>query len=42
VFLSAVDKLLPASVRAARLKRRLAGEIDDLVQRNVENLRWAT
>ena len=42
VFLSVVDKLLPASVRAARLKRRLAGEIDDLVQRNVENLRWAT
>ena len=42
VVLSAVDKLLPASVRAARLKRRLAGEIDDLVQRNVENLRWAT
>jgi GTP-binding protein EngB required for normal cell division len=42
VLLSAVDKLLPASVRAARLKRRLAGEIDDLVQRNVENLRWAT
>ncbi len=42
VFLSAIDTLLPASVRAARLKRRLAGEIDDLVQRNVENLRWAT
>jgi GTP-binding protein EngB required for normal cell division len=42
VVLSAVDKLLPASVRAARLKRRLAGEIEDLVQRNVENLRWAT
>ncbi len=40
--MSVVDKLLPASVRAARLKRRLAGGIDDLVQRNVENLRWAT
>ena len=38
----ALDKLLPASVRAVRLKRRLAEQVDELVQRNVENLRWAT
>lgn len=38
----ALDKLLPAAARGARLKRRLAGQVDDLVQRNVENLRWAT
>jgi GTPase Era involved in 16S rRNA processing len=38
----ALDKLLPASVRAARLKRRLTEQVDELIQRNVENLRWAT
>jgi GTP-binding protein EngB required for normal cell division len=38
----ALDKLLPAGLRAARLKRRLVEQIDELVQRNVENLRWAT
>jgi hypothetical protein len=38
----ALDRLLPAAARGTRLKRRLAVEIDDLVQRNVENLRWAT
>jgi hypothetical protein len=38
----ALDKLLPAAARGTRLRRRLAGEIDDLVQRNVENLHWAT
>jgi GTP-binding protein EngB required for normal cell division len=38
----ALDKLLPAAARGPRLRRRLTGEIDDLVQRNVENLRWAT
>jgi hypothetical protein len=38
----ALDKLLPSGVRTARLKRRLAEQVDELVQRNVENLRWAT
>jgi hypothetical protein len=37
-----VDRLLPPASRAARLRKRLAGEIDELVERNVENLRWAT
>jgi hypothetical protein len=37
-----VEKLLPAGLRAARLKKRLSAEIDELAQRNVENLRWAT
>jgi GTP-binding protein EngB required for normal cell division len=37
-----VDRLLPAASRAARLKKRLAAEIDALVARNVENLRWAS
>jgi GTP-binding protein EngB required for normal cell division len=36
------DSLLPASVRKARVRRRLRQEIDTIVQRNVENLRWAT
>jgi hypothetical protein len=36
------DGLLPASVRKARGRRRLLQEIGALVQRNVENLRWAT
>jgi hypothetical protein len=36
------DGLLPASVRKARLRRRLLQEIGTVVQRNVENLRWAT
>ena len=36
------NKLLPAASRAARVRERLAGEVDELVQRNVENLRWAT
>jgi hypothetical protein len=38
----ALDKLLPSGVRTSRLKRRLAEQVDELVQRNVENLRWAT
>lgn len=38
----ALDRLLPRSVRVARIGRRIANQIDDLVQRNVENLRWAT
>jgi GTP-binding protein EngB required for normal cell division len=37
-----VDKLLPPASRMVRLRRRLASEIDELVERNVENLRWAT
>jgi len=38
----ALDKFLPSSVRTARLKRRLVAQVDELVQRNVENPRWAT
>ncbi|MDQ7784908.1 MAG: dynamin family protein, partial [Desulfomonilaceae bacterium] len=38
----ALDTLLPASLRIARLKKRLARQIDALVRHNVENLRWAT
>jgi hypothetical protein len=37
----AVDKLLPASLRLGRLRNRLAAELVELIQRNVENLRWA-
>ncbi len=38
----ALDKLLPARIRIARLKKRLWSQIDTLVRHNVENLRWAT
>jgi GTPase Era involved in 16S rRNA processing len=38
----AFDRFLPASVRKARIRSRLLAEIDSIVQRNVENLRWAT
>lgn len=38
----ALEKLLPAGMRAARIRKRLSTGIDELVQRNVENLRWAT
>jgi hypothetical protein len=38
----AIDKLLPASLRMNRLKKRMARQIDALVRQNVENLRWAT
>jgi predicted GTPase len=37
-----LDRLLPASARRARLQRRLREEIETVVRRNVENLRWAT
>lgn len=37
-----VDKLLPARYRQARVRQRLLAQIDRLVMRNVENLRWAT
>jgi len=38
----ALDKLLPASIRISRLKKRLSRQIETLVHHNVENLRWAT
>ena len=38
----ALDRLLPTASRTARSRARLAAEVDELVQRNVENLRWAT
>lgn len=38
----ALDKLLPASLRKGRLKKRLSRQIEALVRHNVENLRWAT
>jgi Dynamin family len=37
-----LDRLLPTTLRATRIKTRLATEVDELVERNVENLRWAT
>jgi hypothetical protein len=38
----AFDQLLPTPVRKARMRKRLLEEIDAVVIRNVENLRWAT
>jgi GTP-binding protein EngB required for normal cell division len=38
----ALDRLLPATIRITRLKKRLSRQIDTLVRHNVENLRWAT
>lgn len=35
------DLFLPRSLRCARLRKELIGEIDTIVMRNVENLRWA-
>lgn len=35
------DLVLPARVRRARLRRRIAGHVKELVLRNAENLRWA-
>jgi Dynamin family len=35
-------RLLPTRVARARAKRRLATEVESLVARNIENLRWAT
>ena len=37
-----VNRLLPATMRRARLRGQLEGRVTELVQRNVENLRWAT
>lgn len=36
-----VDRILPARIRLARIKRRIIEQIDLLVARNVENLRWS-
>lgn len=36
------NRLLPASVRQARRRNQLQEQVNDLVQHNVENLRWAT
>jgi hypothetical protein len=36
------ERLLPQSMRRARLINRLENQVDDLITRNVENLRWAT
>jgi GTPase SAR1 family protein/uncharacterized protein YukE len=36
------DRLMPTKARRMRQKRRLIGQIDAIVLRNVENLRWAT
>jgi len=37
-----VDRFLPAATRKVRLRRRLVEQIDGVLLRNVENLRWAT
>jgi GTPase Era involved in 16S rRNA processing len=37
----AFDGFLPRSLQKERLRKRLLEEIDTIVQRNVENLRWA-
>ncbi len=38
----ALDRFLPASIRQRAMRKRLLAEIDAVVVRNVENLRWAT
>jgi len=38
----AFDRFLPAPMRGTRMRKRLLDEIDAVVIRNVENLRWAT
>ena len=37
-----IDRFLPSIAARARAKRRLSAEVDDLIARNTENLRWAT
>jgi len=37
-----VDHLLPFALRQRRLRKRLTDDIDTLVVRNVENIRWST
>lgn len=36
-----LEALLPASIRLKRIRKRLEQQVDELVLRNVENLRWA-
>jgi predicted GTPase len=38
----ALDRFLPAALRRRRLRARLLEEIEVVLRRNVENLRWAT
>jgi GTP-binding protein EngB required for normal cell division len=38
----AFDRFFPAPMRTRRVRKRLLEEIDAVVMRNVENLRWAT
>jgi GTP-binding protein EngB required for normal cell division len=38
----AFDRFLPQSMRKRRLRQRLMEEVDSVLRRNVENLRWAT
>ncbi|HEY9594004.1 MAG TPA: dynamin family protein, partial [Spirochaetia bacterium] len=38
---SVVDGLLPGAVRAKRIRNRVMANLDELVTRNVENLRWS-
>lgn len=38
---SFVDAMLPGAIRARRIRARVAVKVDELVTRNVENLRWA-
>jgi Dynamin family len=40
--ISLLDRFLPQAMRRVRLRQRLVEEIDAVVLRNVENLRWAT
>lgn len=37
-----IERWLPAGTRRARARKRLLGQIRDLVMHNVENIRWAT
>jgi len=37
-----LEKFLPAAVQRTRIMKRLEEEVESLVRRNVENLRWAT
>ncbi len=41
ISLSMFERLLPTSIRQARIGRQLMSEVDAMVRRNVENLRWA-
>lgn len=37
----ALDRLLPPSLRRSRERRRVQASIEEVIRRNVENLRWA-